>query len=259
MFTTTLLFHPLPDAPLSIMTDASNIAIGAVVQQLVDNHWQPVSYFSTKLSSAESRYSTFDRELLAIYTSIRHFKHYVEGRKFHILTDHKPLVYSLFSNSTRYSPRQARHLDYISQFTSDIHHVTGSNNPVTDALSHLDINAIHHLPQGVDFVAMAAAQQTDPELQKLRISDSCPLKFAEIPLEGTEVKLLCDISTGHQSPYVPQKFRHEVFTLLHSLAHPGIRATQHLLTNNYVWPQINKDVRDWTRKCLQCQKKNKVN
>ena len=254
----TLLFLPLPDAPLSIMTDASNTAIGAVVQQFVDDQWQPISFFSRKLSSAESRYSTFDRELLAIYSSIRHFKHYVEGRKFHILTDHKPITFSLFSNSTRYSPRQTRHLDYISQFTSDIRHVTGPNNPVADALSRLDINAIHQLPRGIDFVAMAAAQHSDKELQKLQTSTSISLKFAEIPLEGTDVKLICDISTGKQRPYVPPKFRHEVFTLLHSLAHPGIRATQHLLTNNYVWPRINKDVRDWTRQCLQCQK-NKVN
>ena len=57
----TLLAHPHTETPLSIMTDASNIAAGAVLQKLVDNSWQPISYFSRKFSPAETRYSTFDR------------------------------------------------------------------------------------------------------------------------------------------------------------------------------------------------------
>ena len=65
-----LLFHPKPDAPTCIMTDASNVAIGAVLQQLIDGQWCPVSFFSTKLRPAETRYSTFDHELLVIYLSI---------------------------------------------------------------------------------------------------------------------------------------------------------------------------------------------
>ena len=53
----TLLFQPIPDATTSLMTDASDIAVGAVLQQLVDGHWQPVS-FSRSLSPTERRYST---------------------------------------------------------------------------------------------------------------------------------------------------------------------------------------------------------
>ena len=70
------------------MTDASDVAVGAVLQQLIDNQWCPVAFFSTKLKPAETRYSTFDRELLAIYLGIKHFRHFVEGRQFHVLTDH---------------------------------------------------------------------------------------------------------------------------------------------------------------------------
>ncbi len=83
---------------------------------------------------------------------------------------------------------------------------------------------------------MAAAQHSDQDLQTFQTSTSTTLKFTEIPLAGTDVKLICDISTGKQRPYVPLEFRHEVFTLLQSLAHPRIRATQHLLTNNYFGP-----------------------
>jgi hypothetical protein len=211
----TLLFHPLEDAPLSMMADASNVAIGAVLHQSVDGHYQPISYFSRKLSPTESRYSTFDRELLAVYSAIRHFKHYVEGRKFTIFTDHKPLTYSLFSHSDRYSPRQVRHLDYISQFTSDIRHVTGSDNPVADALSRIDINAIHQLPNNLDFSAIAEAQASYPELSHLLTSPTTGLKFIHVPHEGTDSTLTCDISTGKQRPYVPQRFRRIVFEALH--------------------------------------------
>ena len=64
----TLLVHPNPSAPLNIMCNAGNFAIGGVLQQCMDNIWQPLSFFSKKLSHAETRYSTFDRELLAVYS-----------------------------------------------------------------------------------------------------------------------------------------------------------------------------------------------
>ena len=62
------------------------------------------------------------------------------------------------------------------------------------------------------------------------------------------------MSTGVPRPYVPCKFRRNVFDSLHSLGHPSIRATQKLITERYVWPDINKDVRQWARLCLKCQK-----
>ena len=91
----TLLNHPIPEAPTCIVSDASDTAVGAVLQQEVNGTWHPISYFSRKLKAAESRYSTFDRELLAVYLAIRHFRHFVEGREFFICTDHKPLIYAL--------------------------------------------------------------------------------------------------------------------------------------------------------------------
>ena len=65
--------------------------------------------------------------------------------------------------------------------------------------------------------------------------------------------LTCDMSTGTLRPVVPAKFRRSVFDNLHSLSHPGIRATQHLVTTRYVWPGINKDVRQWAKTCVKCQ------
>ncbi len=69
----TLLVHPKPNALTCVMADASDTAVGAVLQQYVGNRWQPVSFFSRMLKPAEKRYSAFDRELLAVYVAIEHF------------------------------------------------------------------------------------------------------------------------------------------------------------------------------------------
>ena len=110
----SLLSYPQSDAPTCLMTDASDTAVGAVLQQHINSTWRPTLFFSRKMT----RYSTFDREKLAVYLAIKHFRHFLEGRSFHILTDHKPLTFALHARSNRYSPRQ---LDYISQFTFDMY------------------------------------------------------------------------------------------------------------------------------------------
>ncbi len=133
----SLLSYPQSDAPTCLMTDASDTAVGAVLQQNINGKWNPISFFSRKITPAETRYSTFDRELLGVYFSIKKFRHFLEGRLFHVLTDHKPLTYALNVRSNRHSPRQARHLDFIVQFTSTIRHVSGTDNVVADALSRI--------------------------------------------------------------------------------------------------------------------------
>ena len=54
-------------------------------------------------------------------------------------------------------------------------------------------------------------------------------------------------------PFVPKSFRRTVFNLLHFLSHPGVRATERLVTALYVWPNVKADVRKWARTCVQCQ------
>ena len=103
----TLLLHPRQSAPLNITCDASDFAVGWVLQQCIDNVRQPLSLFSKKLSPAETRYSAFDRELLAVYSTIRHFRHNLEGREFYVNTDHKPLTYVMNSCTTIPTPDKA--------------------------------------------------------------------------------------------------------------------------------------------------------
>ena len=244
-----LLVHPSPNAPYCLMVDASNIAVGSVLQQNINGIWHPVSFFSKHLQPAEVKYSTFSRELLAIYFSIRHFRHYLEGRNFYILTDQKPLTHALASSPDRYSPCETPQLDYISQFTSDICLIQGQYNAVADALSCVDINAIHTSPV-IDFTRLADAQKNDQDLRTLETSSSLRLK--PIPLSCSTVTILCDISTASPRLYVPPDFCHLIFDSPHSLSHPGIHATQKLITERFVWPNINKDIRHWARTCRRC-------
>jgi hypothetical protein len=91
-----------------------------VLQQLTGRRWQPLAFYSKKLSGAGTRHSTFDRELLAAFSAVRHFRFLLEGRQFRLLTDHKPLVTSLFRTTPPWSARQQRQLSFIAEFTSDI-------------------------------------------------------------------------------------------------------------------------------------------
>ena len=83
---------------------------------------------------------------------------------------------------------------------------------------------------------------------------STSLQLQQVPIPASSTTLLCDVSTGHPRPYVPPDLRRQVFDSLHSMSHPGIRATQCLITAHYVWLTINVDVRRWTRLCIQCQR-----
>ncbi|GFW45901.1 retrovirus-related Pol polyprotein from transposon 17.6 [Trichonephila clavipes] len=156
-----LLAHPSPSAPLALHVDASDYAIGGALHQVVDSELQPLAFFSRKLTSSEKSYSAYDRELLAIYSAIRHFRYMLEARDFTVFTDHKPLTYAFRQKSDKCSPRQIRQLDFISQFTTNIVHIPGSDNIAADVLSR--VSAIT-FPSQIDYDCIAETQQTDQEL-----------------------------------------------------------------------------------------------
>ena len=83
-----------PYLPLILSTDASSTQIGVNLDQLVNGEHRVIGLFSRKLSDTETRYSTYDRELLAIFTAVKHFQRILEGREFVIRTDHRPLIYA---------------------------------------------------------------------------------------------------------------------------------------------------------------------
>jgi cleavage and polyadenylation specificity factor subunit 1 len=244
----TLLAHPDPSAPLALVTDASTSAMGAVLQQRVDNAWQPLAFFSRKLNPAQQKYSAYDRELLAVYEAVKHFRHMLEARHFVIFTDHKPITYAFQQKRDKCSPRQFNHLDFIAQFTTDVRHISGQDNVVADALSRVE--AITAAPS---HDALAAAQESDGELRSLLASDTA-LRLEKQQIPGTAVSIYCDTSAGKPRPYVPAPLRRRVYLSVHGLSHPGVKATARLVSQRFVWPGIQKDCRVWTRACQACQR-----
>ncbi|GBN74768.1 Retrovirus-related Pol polyprotein from transposon 17.6 [Araneus ventricosus] len=211
------------------MVDASDLAIGAVLHTTTSLGHKPLAFYSRKLSPSERKYSTYDRELLAICATVKHFRHLLEGQNFIIFTDHRPLTFAFTKKSDSSSPRQLRYLDFISQFSMDIRHITGSKNVVADTLSRIsDV----HLPK-VDFSAMANAQASDEELQDLLSKNELSLLLKPLSTDPTSSKLYCDIRNDIVRPYVPASFRKTVFQSLHNLSHPGIRATKRLIGQRF--------------------------
>ncbi|GFW81623.1 transposon Tf2-8 polyprotein [Trichonephila clavipes] len=245
-----LLAHPSPSAPLALHVDASDYAIGGALHQVVDSELQPLAFFSRKLTSSEKSYSAYDRELLAIYSAIRHFRYMLEARDFTVFTDHKPLTYAFRQKSDKCSPRQIRQLDFITQFTTNIVHIPGSDIIAADVLSR--VSAIT-FPSQIDYDCIAETQQTDQELHTL-IASGTSLELKKVTFPNSSTEIMCDLSTGTARPYIPKQHRQDVFSAMHNLSHPGIRRSVHLMKQRFVWPSISSDVSKWAKHCLACQK-----
>ena len=124
------------------------------------DQWCPITYFSKQLQPTQTQFSTFDRELLAIYLSIKHFRHYIEGRQFSVYTDSKPFTYALLMSSDKHTSRQIHHLNLISQLTSGIRRVELAQNGPADALLCLHMTTLHvEVNVIIDFKELAATQE----------------------------------------------------------------------------------------------------
>ncbi len=133
------------------------------MQQKSGTHCRPLGFFSHKLTDTESRYSTFDRELLATQAAIKHFRPFCEGRSFQLWTDHKHLVTALSRVSVPISPRQKRHLAFISEFNVQLLYLPGLKNVIANFLSRplpesTTTVAAPAVADPVDFEEMAAEQ-----------------------------------------------------------------------------------------------------
>lgn len=247
-----LLTHFNSEARLSLTVDASTIAIGGVLHQHYNDKVEPLSFFSRKLSPAETKYSTFDRELLAIYANIKQFKHILEGREFTVYTDHKPLTTALQSKTER-SPRQTRHLEYIAQYTSNIKYIRGDSNIVADTLSRsFEIDAIDNTE--INLKNLMLCQQADEELKTLRETKDNNINLELIKIPFLNLEIWCENSTTNPRPFIPCNFRKNIFDKIHGISHPGIRATRKLITSRYFWPKMNKEINQWATGCISCQK-----
>ena len=139
---TSELVLQLPDfkKPFRVDADACQYGVGAALEQPCDDtnkRWKPVAFFSKHLSETQQKYSTSERELLAIILACEHFKQMLYGAKFQIVTDHRPLKTLL--SSTNLSPRLSRWLSRLEMFDPEITYREGKKHGNADGLSRMAV------------------------------------------------------------------------------------------------------------------------
>ena len=183
----TLLCFLYDSKDISLTTDASNSGMWAVLEEYNKDtsSWEPLAFFSKTFNQAQSKYSTFNRELFAIKSAIKHFLHLLEGRHFTVYTDHKPLTYISTQINLDWSALQSCLGDKITQSTTDIRYLKGQQNPVADSLSGI--------------MEVKASFLVWKELSDSQINDedciSGPVNFPALKLKwisGDDFKILCD-------------------------------------------------------------------
>ena len=152
----SMLAFPNLSKEFTLWCDASDDALGAVlIQQGDDGVSKPVEFASRVLSKREAAYSVTEREALAIVFAVRHFRHYLHGVKFRLVTDHSAVTWMLKQDDPK--GRVARWVVTMQEFDYDVVHKPGTINVVADALSRLVV-----VPEGREGVADMTEELPNP-------------------------------------------------------------------------------------------------
>ena len=251
----TLLHYPSGKGILRIKCDASNVAVGGALEEVVEGEPRPIAFFSRKLTPLEQNASTFTRELLAIYLCVRKFEYFLKGERFQIFTDHKAILGAMEKSSLdRAIPKEGRMLQYLSQFDAEFFHITGADNLLADILSR-PVFSVFDNKQLSPTVGTSLLEQIKTEqlqCEELR-------KYVNNPTASSiKLKLMNNVYVEKIKntirPFVPKTLRYQVFENLHSLRHGGVKATWNMIRTRYVWPKMRRDIARWTKACVKCQK-----
>lgn len=153
------------EALFYLTTDASNSAIGSCLSQGTLPNDRPIYYFSKTLNEAQRKYSTIEKELLAIVESIKIFRPYLYGRYFVLITDHKPLCYLFNMRNT--NSRLFRQKVELMDYNFKILYRPGAQNHVADALSRIEpltINELIEINNEKEIFVTTRAQSKSSEL-----------------------------------------------------------------------------------------------
>lgn len=245
----------LPDVmkPFEVHTDASKFALGGVLMQ--EGH--PVAYESRKFNDAERRYTTNEKEMLAVVHCLLVWRHYLLGSRFVVRTDNT--VVSHFFTQQKLNERQARWQEKLAEFSFVIEHRSGVSNRAADALSRraelASLMRLSHMSTST--VATSLRDQVREWLEK----DLSAQALVKLVQEGKSRQFwLKDglLMLKGNRLYVPKggDLRRQLLKECHDslwAGHPGWERTFALLKQGYYWPQMRDDVEGYVRTCLICQ------
>ena len=280
-----ILVHFDPNKPLGLACDASNVGIGAVLfHRFPDGSERPIANVSKTLTSAERNYSQIHKEALAIIFGLRKFYQYLYGRRFILVTDHKPLT-SLFGPKKGTPPlaanRLARWALWLNQFDYSIEYRKTADHGNADALSRLpsgDDSDFEREESGEDLDIVCAIkvlslqvkpvdanilrQETakDPVLATVMryVREGWPAKHADVNQDAEKFRKLADsLSVCHgclihgTRVVIPQSLQSQILDLLH-IGHFGMERMKQLARTAVYWPGIDASIEMTSRRCSSC-------
>ena len=154
-------------------------------------------------------------------------------------TDHKPLVHAMAKTGELWSAREHKHLSAVSEYTTDIQHVSGKNHIAAHCLSRtVTTNAVS---LGTDYTAVTKSQASSIDIRTYKVAVTGP-NIISTKVKEREPDLLCDISTGLPRLIVPSDVKRALFEAVPNLAHPGIKAKVKLVSEKFVWHGMRKQI-----------------
>ncbi|CAJ2671830.1 unnamed protein product [Trifolium pratense] len=230
--------------PFELMCDASNYAVGAVLAQRIDKAAHVIYYASRTLDSAQSNYTTTEKELLAIVFALDKFRSYLLGSKVVVFTDHAALKYLLKKPDAK--PRLIRWMLLLQEFNVEIKDKSGAENLVADHLSRIERDE-DPFPVQDDF----------PDEQLFLLHGITPW-FADI----VNFLVAGVFPTGASRSQVirrcvPDNEIESIFKFSHASQVGGHfgpqRTARKVLDSGFYWPTIFKDAYETYRTCKECQ------
>lgn len=257
-----MLQHPNFEDTFYLNTDASCTAVGAALLQKDETGiLRPISYFSHKLKPHEKKWPSIQLEAYAILLAVRHFKVYLYGRKFKIISDCKSLNYLVKLESP--ANRLSRWLLELSNYDYEFEHIKGSKNYLGDLLSR-DISETVNLVK-VDVPNIEVIKQEQRKDLSLKpiidyLEDktfTCTLKTDNFFLDQGILKHISQRNNRSarddylEQVVVPKKLIPYVLEGSET-AHFAFFKNFRSIREKYYWKNMYRDIKNFSNSCKQC-------